>query len=225
MENKEVVSYYDKIAGEYDNSRFENSYGRFIDSQERRFLEKSALHDCQGPVLELACGTGRLTGYATHALDASAQMMAFAQKKHPSVDFTLASATATGYAPESFDVVFSFHLLMHLSLEEVGAVIDEAWRILAPGGRLIFDIPSLKRRELLRQRKEGWHAALALSSEQVLQMTRGRFSMERSHGVMMLPVHRLPSFARAALTGIDYALCGSFMKEYSSYIIFELKKI
>ena len=83
MEPKEkdaVVAYYDEIAGTYDESRFGNSYGHFIDAEERRILDQLLPPNPLERRLEIACGTGRLTNYATHGLDASAEMLARARE-------------------------------------------------------------------------------------------------------------------------------------------------
>ena len=42
---------------------------------------------------------------------------------------------------------------------------------------------------------------------------------------MMLPIHKLPSGVRNSLKGLDYFFANGWMKEYSSYIIFELTKL
>ena len=39
-ETNEVVAYYDDIADTYDESRFGNSYGEFIDAEERMILDQ-----------------------------------------------------------------------------------------------------------------------------------------------------------------------------------------
>lgn len=222
--NKDVVSYYDAIAAEYDNSRFGNSYGRFVDAEERRILDRIIGEKRGRQILEMACGTGRLTGYATHGLDASEEMMAFARKRHSGVRFVRASATATGFPDGMFDIVYSFHLLMHLDIGSVRQLISEAYRILKPGGRLIIDIPSGKRRRLLRHEQQSWHGATALTSGELKEMISGKFSLHRSFGIMMLPVHRLPEDLRRYLLPVDYALSNGCLKEYSSYLVFELIK-
>lgn len=224
--HQQVTDYYDSIAGNYDESRFANSYGRFIDAQERRVLNKLLPHDgTPRQVLEMACGTGRLTNYATHALDASSKMMAIAQQKHKEVSFTLASATSTGFRDESFDAVFSFHLMMHLDNDTIAAIFREAKRILKPGGRFIFDIPSRKRRELLHHKPEGWHGATHLSTKDVERMAHdAQLELKRSFGIMMMPVHKLPNALRKVLTTADYALANSPLKQYSSYLVHELEK-
>lgn len=220
----EVVSYYESIAESYDQSRFANSYGRFIDIEERRVLDALIDTEAPGRRLEMACGTGRLTGYATHGLDASSNMMASARARHSGVEFRLASATATGYDNEFFDLVYSFHLLMHLDGATIKDIFHEAHRILKPGGRLIVDIPSRERRELLHHRRSSWHGATHLSSRDMLRMAGDLFALKSTHGIMMLPIHHLPSAMRRRLVSVDYALANGWLKEYSSYLIFELVK-
>lgn len=58
MSQKDVIQYYECIAGEYDESRFENSYGQFLDAQERSVLDKLIDMREKGRRLDLACGTG-----------------------------------------------------------------------------------------------------------------------------------------------------------------------
>lgn len=223
--NKDIVDYYDSIAAEYDESRFNNSYGKFIDTQERRILDKLIAPASNGSRLEIACGTGRLTNYATHGLDASEEMMTFAEKRHPDVTFVKASACETGFPDETFGIVYSFHLLMHLDVETISRMFEEVHRILAPGGRFIFDIPSKKRRNLLRHKQESWHGATSMDKSDVLNLAQKRFKLQRRLGIMMLPVHKLPVRIRKVMTGFDYAMANSFLKSYSSYLVYELTKI
>lgn len=223
--NSSVVDYYNSIADDYDNSRFNNSYGRFIDYEERKLLDR--LIDCsEGNLrLEMACGTGRLTNYATHALDASEEMMKKARQLHQNVEFRLASATEMGYADAMFDTVYSFHLMMHLDLDTIGNIFSEVHRILKTDGQFIFDIPSKKRRKLLHHKQESWHGGTELSTDDVRKLCEGRFELVSRRGVMMLPVHKLPKSIRRPLQRTDYALANSFLREYSSYLVFQLRKL
>lgn len=219
-----VVDYYDNIADNYDDSRFNNSYGQFIDYEERRILDKLLGPKGNEKRLDMACGTGRLTGYATHALDASSEMMKHATKRHANVVFTQASASDTPFDDETFDVIYSFHLMMHLEPSVIAEIINEANRILKPGGRLIFDIPSKKRRQLLHHKQQSWHGATALTAAEVQLMSSQHFDTGRVHGIMMLPVHKLPTSCRSAMRKIDFALANGFLKHYSSYLVLELIK-
>lgn len=227
MENQEkdtVVAYYDEIADTYDESRFGNSYGHFIDAEERKILDLLLPPGQQEQRLEIACGTGRLTNYATHGLDASGEMLARARERHPAVAFSQAFADDTGFGDETFDAVYTFHLLMHLEPAVIERIFREAHRILKPGGRFIFDIPSRKRRRMLRHRQASWHGGTELSSEDIRRLSGNDFSLRRSFGVMLLPVHKLPDGMRSRLIKADFAMANGLMKENSSYLVFELIK-
>lgn len=222
--NNCVVDYYDSIADGYDKDRFDNSYGRFIDAEERRVLDLLMDVPTGSLCLEMACGTGRLTCYATHALDASEEMMKYARERFPAVQFRQASAHDTGFADGMFDLVYAFHLMMHLETALIKDIIAEAFRILKPGGRFVFDIPSRKRRRLLHHVQPSWHGGTALDVEEVKKMAGPGFHLGRAFGIMMLPVHHLPSRVRVSLKRLDFSLANGWLKAYSSYLIVELVK-
>lgn len=220
-----MVGYYDSIASTYDESRFDNSYGRFIDAEERKVMDfLLEIQPAYGPRLDMACGTGRLTNYATHGLDASEEMMKLAQQRHPSVTFTLASACETGFPDKMFDLVYSFHLMMHLDKTTISEIFKEVHRILKPGGRFIMDIPSKKRRQLLHHRQASWHGGTEMIQDELKKMGEGLFDIQRSFGVMLLPLHRLPERMRQPLLKFDYAMANGWLKAYSSYLIYEFVK-
>lgn len=54
--------------------------------------------------------------------------------------------------------------------------------------------------------------------------TKGLFSLNRTFGIMMLPLHRLPERMRKSLLKLDYSMANGWMKEYSSYLVCELIK-
>ena len=213
-EDNTVVDYYNTIADEYDDSRFNNSYGQFIDYEERRILDKLIKLPANGKCLEMACGTGRLTTYATHALDASQEMMKHAQKRHWQVSFRQASAAETGFDDNMFDTIFSFHLMMHLEPSLIQEIITEAHRILKPGGSFIFDIPSKKRRKLIHHKHQSWHGGTDLTKDEVLKMTSQFFDIGSTHGIMMMPVHKMPVKLRKPLRAFDYVLANGPFKQY-----------
>ena len=213
-EDNKVVDYYDTIADQYDESRFDNSYGQFIDYQERRILDQLIKLPADAKCLEMACGTGRLTCYATHALDASREMMKHAMERHPDVDFCQASADQTGFDNETFHTIYSFHLMMHLEPALIKDIIAEAHRILKPGGKFIFDIPSRQRRQLLHHKQESWHGGTHLSKEEVLQM---------SPTEILATIHKkcrvnVINQSNATLIGSYLKRCG-YKKVYRSYML------
>lgn len=217
-----VVKYYDQLAKEYDQDRFENTYGRFIDMQERRILNQ-LFFNSDGVIVDLACGSGRLSNFATIGVDASSAMLEIARKKNPSTSFYLADAEKLPFEDSSVDCILTFHFFMHLDEVKVSRILDECWRVLKPGGRLIFDIPSKKRRNLLRYKQEGWHGNFSLTSKEV-ELQFSKFEVVQSFGILSIPIHRLPHKLRFAFSWLDWRIGNSWMKEYSSYHIYEMKK-
>lgn len=222
-ENTEkVVEYYDRLAGDYDRDRFANTYGQYIDLQERALLAKLGLTDTPSDTLEMACGTGRFLEYANVGIDASEQMLAQARNKYPHKVLVQCPAQKIPMPDASFSTIYSFHLMMHLPVETIGQIMQEAHRLLRPGGRFIFDIPSLRRRSLLGKKQPTWHGRTALSSSMVRQMCSPGFDVRSRHGILFLPIHKLPASRRFQFLRMDTALCSGVMSEFSSYLLFEL---
>ena len=64
-----IETYYNDIASNYDQWRFGNSYGKYIDYQERAILN-NWLRDLKGKnILDLGCGTGIFLDLANTGLD------------------------------------------------------------------------------------------------------------------------------------------------------------
>jgi len=218
---QEIIAYYDRLAPAYDASRFANSYGRFVDARERALLA-AWLPAGAKDILELGCGTGRLSGFATVATDASTASLAIARTREPATFFAAADAEHLPLPPDSFDAVFAFHLLMHLEGRALCAIFAEAARVLRPGGVLIADILSKTRRDLAgtqRNEENAWHAATALTAHELEAMGHG-VGLERTRmtGLLFLPVHRLPERTRAPLARIDGWLAGR-LPSLSSYLV------
>jgi ubiquinone/menaquinone biosynthesis C-methylase UbiE len=219
--NTEIVTYYNELAKKYDQDRFGNSYGKFIDKQERNVLNK-LLNNKNAVVLDLACGSGRLLNFAAIGVDASAEMIAVAKPKFPEKEFYVADADAIPLLQNSIDAIISFHLFMHLDCDKIDGILTEASRVLKQNGRLIFDIPSKKRRQLFNYKSRGWHGASSMSLKDLNEL--GGFEVKRTFGILFLPIHRFPKVLRPLFTKIDMFLAQSFLKEFSSYLIIELVK-
>lgn len=217
----EIVNYYNDLASTYDQDRFDNSYGRFIDYQERRILDK-LLTDKKEQILDLACGTGRLLNYASIGVDASPEMIEIARKKFPEKKFLEGEADRIILENNSIDTIISFHFFMHLDQKKMNLILEESHRILKNNGRIIFDIPSRKRRNLLGFKKEDWHGAYSLDFDAIKE--NPTFKIKRTFGLLFFPIHRFPKFCRKFLIKFDTFLANSFLKEYSSYLIIELEK-
>ncbi|WP_426957979.1 class I SAM-dependent methyltransferase [Muricoccus radiodurans] len=119
-----------------------------------------------GPVLELACGTGRLTlplaraGCDVVGLDSSSAMLAAARRKAGeeslSMHFIAGDMRDFDLRQQFALVVVSCNSLAHLlTAEEVQACLTCVRRHLAPGGVLAFDVVLPKPEALIRP-ADGW---------------------------------------------------------------------
>ena len=147
--DRSIIDYYDALAPNYDADRFGNSYGRFLDAQERTILDKYLPRDA-ARVLDLGCGTGRLSDFAGQGCDASLRSIELARAKHPLKRFIQADIAELPYPDGSFEAAFCFHVFMHCRMPQIEAAFREAERVLQPGGVFIADIASALRRRLRR---------------------------------------------------------------------------
>jgi len=217
----EIIKYYDELAFKYDTNRFNNTYGDYIDYQERLILSRLLINPNE-VVLDLACGTGRLSKYANYGIDASPNMIEVARSKFPNKNFLVGVADKISLEDSSVDTIICFHFFMHLNQSKFDLVLKECHRILKPNGRIIFDIPSKKRRRLISYKANNWHAAFSLSFDD-LKMN-STFKIKRTFGYLIFPIHRFPKFLRKASIGLDSIISNSIFKEYSSYLVIEFLK-
>ena len=93
-------------------------------------------------LLEVACGTGQLTGAAVErgaracGLDLVAAMVAEAQKLYPAAEFREGDGEALPFEDNSFDAVACNVGMPHFPHPE--KAVGEAFRVLMPGGRFAF---------------------------------------------------------------------------------------
>ncbi|GAA4113538.1 hypothetical protein GCM10022393_12610 [Aquimarina addita] len=222
--NQKVTDYYNDIADTYDSSRFKNTYGAFIDQQERSILNRLLKGVQSKNILDIGCGTGRFLEFADYGVDISSKMIRIAKAKYPTKQLFNESATDTHFDDCSFDIIISFHVFMHLDKATMGGILDEAYRILRKGGKLLFDIPSKKRRNFVGYKTQGWHGANHLSVTEIKELCDTKWNILNYYGILFLPIHRVPVKLRNKTAVLDNALCTSFLKEYSSYLLFELEK-
>ena len=93
-------------------------------------------------VLDMACGSGlaielaRMRGARCSGIDASPRLVAVARDRNPDCDIQVGDMQATPWEDGSFDVVTSFRGVWGTT----PAAVDEAHRLLAPGGRLAITV-------------------------------------------------------------------------------------
>lgn len=223
--NQSIKEYYDNLAPAYDEDRFGNTYGQYIDSQEKTILQKLLSHSKDEKILDMGCGTGRFLEFANYGIDISPNMIEQSKRKFPNKTLAVQSATSTDFESNYFDKIFSFHVLMHLDKSTTNDVLNEAHRILKKEGTLIIDIPSKKRRKFTNYKADNWHGANDYTIEELKGICKNKWHIEKHYGIAYFPIHRIPNSLRVPLIKIDNLLCRSIFKEYASYLIVVLKKL
>lgn len=141
-QNKEVVETFDK-----EREKFE--YQRDKHRIESSFLMKSLFSGAK--VLDVGCGTGRMLepcfrkqSVEYYGADTSMEMMNVLKSKvddlNVKVSLNECDAREMPFDDNTFDVVFSYHLLWHLPKDDQERVISEMFRVVKEGGVVIFDI-------------------------------------------------------------------------------------
>lgn len=100
--------------------------------------------------LDFGCGVGRLTAALADyfqesvGVDVSESMISRARESHPQCRFVLNDQADLKVFPDGyFDFIYSAIVLQHLPTENViAAYIRDFLRTLAPGGLLVFQVPS-----------------------------------------------------------------------------------
>jgi ubiquinone/menaquinone biosynthesis C-methylase UbiE len=222
-----IHDYYDRLAPDYDRDRFGNSYGRFVDAEERAVLRDWLAGTAPARVVDIGCGTGRLLDFAMTGVDASAEMLKVAAGKFPDRRLVQSALPNLDLADAAFDAATCFHVFMHLDVALICASLADIARVLKPGGRLIVDIPSSHRRSLARRKASdtGWHGETAASWADMQRWAGAAWRVRRRRGVLMLPIHRTPSGLRGLLRGVDALIGRTALARWASYHVYELERV
>ena len=156
MDKNRIISLYQKgeTAKEFDQDRSRYNYQKYKHYFESKIL-KNIIAQMKEPIkiLDVACGTGRMLPEVFMmkkmvkyvGLDTSESMTNILKQKakkmniEEDVKINFGDATKIPFEDNSFDVVYSFHLLWHIPKEEQEKVIKEMIRVCKKEGIILFD--------------------------------------------------------------------------------------
>ncbi len=185
-----VLSEATKSAGRWDVARFFQTGVSEIASVVYQ-LESRGLELARGSALDFGCGVGRLTqALAPHfhhvvGVDISPRMLALANdfNAFPSrVWYVNNQRNDLGaFGSGAFDFVISNIVLQHVAPAMARDYIGEFFRVLAPGGALVFQIPSHRRSAgdapapsgPRAMADEAYHASIAVTGVDLLELRAG----------------------------------------------------
>jgi ArsR family transcriptional regulator len=168
-----IDQWFEANAGEWDLLRQLGGEGGAVEAA----LVAAAAHPVVGRLLDIGTGTGRvlelLAGAADVAtgVDRSPEMLRLARGKlaaagNQKADLLQADMRALPFADASFDTVTMHHVL-HFA-DDPQAVVSEAARVVAPGGKLILADYAPHQREELRTRYQ--HSRLGFDAATIADM-------------------------------------------------------
>jgi len=133
---------YDLIAKEYAEHYFHELDEKPFD---RRILEWFAAQVPSGEeVYDVGCGPGEITSFLHHlgvdvkGIDISPNMINVARTLTPGCLFMVDNMLNLNMPDESVFGITAFYAIVHFSLKEVNRTLEEFYRVLKPGGNLLF---------------------------------------------------------------------------------------
>lgn len=158
LKKKNLIDTYRKIqtAGTFDETRSMYQFQKYKHLIESNFLKKAIkeLPHKKLKILDVGCGTGRMLSEAFSmekdikyvGIDTSKEMITFLKNKSKKigvenkVNTIIGDASKIPFGNDSFDIVFSFHLLWHLPKKDQKEILEEMLRVCKKGGFIVFDI-------------------------------------------------------------------------------------
>lgn len=135
---------YDTVAADYERLLRDHLAGSAFDRAMLGVFAERVLAGGGGPVGDLGCGPGRLTGHLASlgldvfGIDLSPEMVAVARQMCPGPRFEVGSMAALDLEDESLAGAVVWYSTVHTPVEELPVYFEEFHRVLAPGGHLLM---------------------------------------------------------------------------------------
>lgn len=136
---KNIENTYTAIAALFEQS----VRSHLFDKQEIDIFFQSLSPDSL--VLDAGCGTGVISNeikneYAHDVIgvDISDGMVNFAKKHYQGIEFKKMDVLKLDFPDDSFDAVFAYFILIHISKKDIPKALAEFKRVLKPNGKIFF---------------------------------------------------------------------------------------
>jgi SAM-dependent methyltransferase len=135
---------YDAIATDTAEKWKDELAGQPLDRAVLAAFAELVLTAGGGPVADVGCGTGRVTGHLhglgldVFGIDLSPGMLAIARRDHPGLRFEVGSMTALDVPDAALAGLMAYYSTIHIPDELLPQVFAEFHRVLAPGGHALL---------------------------------------------------------------------------------------
>jgi ubiquinone/menaquinone biosynthesis C-methylase UbiE len=139
---EKIETMYDRMAKEYAEAFFEEHEKKPKDEKMLRIFAE-ALGD-KKPVWDFGCGPGQTTKYLTDlgmeisGLDVSEKMIEQARTRYPQIHFSKGNILELEFKDDSIAGIVAFYVICHFTEKQVEKAFREVFRVLRPGGLLLF---------------------------------------------------------------------------------------
>ncbi len=144
MDNRpsELSASYDRVAEEFAEEFFQELERKPFDCELlARFVESVG---AGAAVCDIGCGPGQIArflqdrGLSTRGIDLSEEMVKCGRRLNPDISFERGNMLALDLPSDSLAAIVSFYAIIHLGRDDVTLGLQEMYRVLKPGGRLLI---------------------------------------------------------------------------------------
>ncbi|WP_313540751.1 class I SAM-dependent DNA methyltransferase [Leifsonia aquatica] len=188
---------YDAVAQDYADLLRDELRGNTFDRAVLGIFAEQVNGDGGGPVADLGCGPGRITGHLAElgldvsGIDLSPGMVEVARREHPGIPFSVGSMLDLPFGQAELAGALAWYSIIHIPQEEQDALFREFARVVRPGGRLVL----------------AFQVSTA-GDEDVVRLTHAY-----GHDIDLRTRRQSPERVRGRLVAAGFALTGEVLRE------------